>query len=397
MDYKDFFAEKLEALRAEGNYREFIEISRQAGQFPLATQMKAPSSKSVVVWCSNDYLGMGQMRAVCEAMMKGIDRTDTCLDADAEANHLAADLAEHHQKEDAVLFTSGYLSNYEVLKTLGRQLPDCVILSDERNHASMIEGIRASGAKKRIWRHNDVADLESHLSRLAPNQAKIIAFESVYSMDGDVAPIPEICDVAERFGALTYVDEVHAVGMYGNHGAGIAEQLNCMDRLDIIEGTLAKAYGIVGGYVTASRTICEFIRQHVPDNTEVFSLPTGASAAARVSLRHLRWSTYERKRQRQAVRDLRQKLDAAGIPHIENPSHIVPVIVGDPVKCKALTDALLFDYGIYVQPINYPTVPRGTERLRINPGPLHTKDQATELVNALSTLWRQLGLSCQAA
>ncbi|MEM6663622.1 MAG: 5-aminolevulinate synthase, partial [Pseudomonadota bacterium] len=306
---------------------------------------------------------------------------------------LERELADLHGKEAALLFTSGYVSNFAALGTLGAQLPDCVILSDALNHASMIEGIRHSRAEKRIWKHNDVEDLDRQLSKIEPGRPKLIAFESVYSMDGDIAPIAEICDVADRHGAMTYLDEVHAVGMYGPRGGGIAEREGLMDRVTVIEGTLAKAYGVIGGYITASEALCDFIRSFSSGFIFTTALPPAVAAGAKEAVKHLKTSEIERAQQRRAVKMLRAKLDAAGIPHQDNPSHIIPVMVGDPVKCKMISDILLNDYGIYVQPINYPTVPKGTERLRFTPGPLHTAADIDHLVRALSALWSQCALA----
>jgi len=404
MDYEGYFEDRLSALKNEGNYRVFADLERRSGDFPRAARHVGTGGNAgthdVTVWCSNDYLGMGQHRAVREAMIETIEACGAGAGGTRNisgTNHqhvlLEAELADLHGKEAALLFTSGYVSNFASLGTLGATIPGCVILSDALNHASMIEGIRHSRAEKRIWKHNDVADLDRQLADLDPDRPKLVAFESVYSMDGDIAPIAEICDVAERHGAMTYLDEVHAVGMYGPRGGGVAEQEGLMDRLTVIEGTLAKAYGTMGGYIAASAALCDYVRSFSSGFIFTTALPPAVAAGARVAVRHLKWSTHERKQQRRAVASLRAKLDRQGIPHLPNPSHIIPVMVGDPVKCKMISDILLDDYGIYVQPINYPTVPKGTERLRFTPGPLHSEADIEHLVGALSALWSQCALA----
>ncbi|MEM1163560.1 MAG: 5-aminolevulinate synthase [Pseudomonadota bacterium] len=400
MDYERFFQSRLDDLRDEGNYRIFANLERRVGAFPRAGRHVDGEVRDVTVWCSNDYLGMGQRDSVREAMKAAIDASGAGAGGTRNisgTNHhhvlLEQELADLHGKEAALLFTSGYVSNFAALGTLGAQLPDCVILSDALNHASMIEGIRHSRAEKRIWKHNDVEDLDRQLSKIEPGRPKLIAFESVYSMDGDIAPIAEICDVADRHGAMTYLDEVHAVGMYGPRGGGIAEREGLMDRVTVIEGTLAKAYGVIGGYITASEALCDFVRSFSSGFIFTTALPPAVAAGAKEAVKHLKTSEIERAQQRRAVKMLRAKLDAAGIPHQDNPSHIIPVMVGDPVKCKMISDILLNDYGIYVQPINYPTVPKGTERLRFTPGPLHTAADIDHLVGALSALWSQCALA----
>ncbi|MEM0944815.1 MAG: 5-aminolevulinate synthase [Pseudomonadota bacterium] len=400
MDYEGFFQDQLTALKGEGNYRVFADLERRVGDFPRARRHVEGRNHDVTVWCSNDYLGMGQFQAVREEMVRVIEDCGAGAGGTRNisgTNHyhvlLERELADLHGKEAALLFTSGYVSNFASLGVLGSRLPGCVILSDALNHASMIEGIRHSRAEKRIWKHNDVEDLDRQLSQIEPGRPKLIAFESVYSMDGDIAPIAEICDVADKHGAMTYLDEVHAVGMYGPHGGGIAEREGVMHRLTLIEGTLAKAYGTLGGYIAGSAALCDFVRSFSSGFIFTTALPPAVAAGARVAVRHLKWSDHERQRQREAVAHLRARLDAHGIPHQPNPSHIVPVMVGDPVKCKMISDILLDDYGIYVQPINYPTVPKGTERLRFTPGPLHTAEDIEHLVRALGSLWSQCALS----
>ncbi|MEM8569717.1 MAG: 5-aminolevulinate synthase [Pseudomonadota bacterium] len=400
MDYDSLFRQHLDALRDEGNYRVFAELERERGAFPRARRHIDGSVCDVTVWCSNDYLGMGQHPDVLAAMHEAIDRCGAGAGGTRNisgTNHghvqLEAELADLHHKEAALLFTSGYVSNWASLGTLGSKLEGCVILSDALNHASMIEGIRHSRAEKRIWKHNDPEDLDRQLSKIEPARPKVVAFESVYSMDGDIAPIAEILDVAEAHGAMTYLDEVHAVGLYGPRGGGVAEERGLADRVTLIEGTLGKAFGVVGGYITGSTALVDFIRSFASGFIFTTALPPSVAAAARVSIQHLKKSNEERMQHREMVAKLRARLDALGIPHLSNPSHIVPVMVGDPVKCKIISDILLDDYGIYVQPINYPTVPKGTERLRFTPSPLHTDDDLDRLTQALSALWSQCALS----
>jgi len=398
MNYQDFFSSELTRLQDEGNYREFAELERHRGQFPAATCHNGPGE--VTIWCSNDYLGMGQHPKVLHAMHTALDRTGagaggTRNISGTTHDHvlLEAELADLHGKEAALLFTSGYVSNWAALGTLAARIPNCVVLSDALNHASMIEGIRHSRAQKVIWQHNDLADLEAKLAALPLEQPKLIAFESVYSMDGDIAPIREICDLADRYNAMTYLDEVHAVGLYGPRGGGIAEQEGLMDRLTVIEGTLGKAFGVVGGYIAASTELCDFVRSFASGFIFTTALPPSVAAGAAASIHHLKESSAEREVQQQRVADVRARLDAIGLPHIENPSHIIPIMVGDPVKCKFISDALLKDHGIYIQPINYPTVPKGTERLRITPSPVHSDEQTLQLINALEMLWTQCQLA----
>ena len=400
MNFDALFQAQLDTLKEEGNYRYFAELERQCGKFPRAANHVDGQTRDVTVWCSNDYLGMGQNPLVMDAMCEAVQRTGTGAGGTRNisgTNHdhllLEAELADLHGKESALLFTSGYVSNWAALSTLGSRLENCVILSDSGNHASMIEGIRHSKAEKMIWKHNDVADLEAKLQALPANAPKIVAFESVYSMDGDIAPIEAILDVAEKYGAMTYLDEVHAVGLYGPRGGGVAEQEGLMDRVTLIEGTLGKAYGVVGGYITGSAALCDFIRSFASGFIFTTALPPAVAAAARTSIAHLKQSDTERMKQREQVAKLRAGLDRAGIPHMMNASHIVPVMIKDPVKTKMLADYLMDEWGIYVQPINYPTVPKGTERLRFTPSPLHTDEDIAHLLNALSALWKQCALA----
>jgi 5-aminolevulinate synthase len=403
MDYARKLRDALDAVHREGRYRVFADLKRRRGAFPAAEHFGgAPQSRArpITVWCSNDYLGMGQHPAVIAAMHEAVDAVGAGSGGTrniAGTTHyhveLEAELADLHRKEAALLFTSAYVANDATLSTLAQLLPGCVIFSDEKNHASMIAGIRHGGGPKRIWRHNDLADLEAKLKELDRDTPKIIAFESVYSMDGHIAPIAEICDLAQRYGALTYLDEVHAVGLYGPRGGGIAEAHGVMERVDIINGTLAKGFGVMGGYIAASRDCCDAIRSYASGFIFTTSLAPALAAGALASIRHLKGSELERARLHARARELKQRLTDAGLPVVSNPSHIVPVTVGDPVHCKAVTDALLDGYGIYVQPINYPTVPRGTERIRLTPSPVHTDQQMDHLVNALTELWEACPLS----
>ena len=398
IDYLEHFERSIDALRQERRYRVFVDLERQAGRFPKAMLHGPDGQREVTVWCSNDYLGMGQHPMVIEAMVDAAQRmgagaggTRNISGTHHAVVELEEELADLHDKEAALVFTSGYVSNLAAIATLARLLPNCLILSDALNHNSMIEGVRASGAEKRIWRHNDLAHLEELLIR-AGNRPKLIAFESVYSMDGDIAPIAAICDLAEKYNAMTYIDEVHAVGMYGLRGGGIAQREGLAHRIDVIEGTLAKAYGTLGGYIAARRTVVDAVRSHAPGFIFTTTLPPPVAAAAMTSVRHLKRSQAERQGQQAAVRATKAALRDAGLPALDNDTHIVPLLVGDAERCKQASDLLLERHGIYIQPINYPTVPRGTERLRITPTPLHDDTLIEALRDALVDVWQTLAL-----
>ena len=398
MDFEAHFRGELDKLKSEGNYRIFAELERKCGTFPRAGH-HGEGPDHVTVWCSNDYLGMGQNPLVVEAMVRTVRSCGTGAGGTRNisgTNHhhvqLERELADLHGKEAALLFTSGYVSNWASLSTIGSRIPGAVILSDAENHASMIEGIRHSRADKVIWKHNDPEDLNRKLAAVG-DRPKIVAFESVYSMDGDICPMEEIVEVAEKHGAMTYLDEVHAVGMYGPRGGGISEERGLAHRIDVIEGTLGKAFGCVGGYITASAAMVDFVRSFASGFIFTTALPPAVAAAAKASIAHLKTSSVEREGQRDRVRRLRAALDARGIPHMPNDSHIVPVPIGDPVKCRQISDILMQDYGVYVQPINYPTVPKGTERLRLTPSPHHSDADIDHLVGALDALWRQCALA----
>jgi 5-aminolevulinate synthase len=400
LDYDRIFKAAIDRLHGEGRYRVFIDILRTKGNYPNAQCFHGHNGpKPITVWCSNDYLCMGQHPAVVEAMERAIREVGAGSGGTRNIGgnthlhvELEAELASLHGKEGALLFTSGYVSNEAALSTLGKLLPGCVIFSDELNHASMIAGIKSSGCDKRIFRHNDLEHLEQLLMEVPADTPKLIAFESVYSMDGDVAPIASICDLADQYGALTYLDEVHAVGMYGEHGGGISERDGVAGRVTIIEGTLGKAFGVMGGYVAADRTIIDCIRSYAPGFIFTTSLSPVLVAGALASVRHLKESAEEREAQQFAAAALKARFAEAGLPVMESETHIVPLLVGCPVKAKRISDILLAEYGLYVQPINFPTVPRGTERLRFTPGPRHSEAMMDELTEALAEVWDRLEL-----
>ena len=400
MDYRGIFEEAVDVLRQEKRYRVFADLERIAGKFPRAVfRDQSDNAREITIWCSNDYLGMGQNEHVIAAMQEtagrlgvGAGGTRNISGTNRPLVELERSLADLHRKEAALVFTSGFVSNEAAIATIARLLPDCVIFSDQLNHASMIQGVRQSGMQKQIFRHNDVAHLRELLAATDRKRPKLICFESVYSMDGDVAPIRAICDLAEEFGALTYIDEVHAVGLYGPRGGGMAEREGLMERIDIIEGTLAKGFGVMGGYIAANRAIIDAVRSYAPEFIFTTALPPALCAAARASIEHLKVSQVERAQHARQVRLTHEILAEAGLPVLPTETQIVPVIVGDARLCKAASDALLDKHNIYIQPINYPTVPKGTERLRITPTPLHSDEMIIELRHALVSVWAQLEL-----
>jgi 5-aminolevulinate synthase len=400
MSLRDHFHSYLDSVRREDRYRVFADLERHAQRPPYATWRSGGASREVVVWCSNDYLGMGRHAAVIGAMVEtarrmgaGAGGTRNISGNSHAVVALEAELADLHRKEAALAFTSGFVSNEAALGTIGRLLPNCLVLSDEKNHASMIAGIRACGAEKRIFRHNDLGHLEALLQEAGQDRPKVIAFESLYSMDGDIAPIGRVCDLATKFGALTYLDEVHAVGLYGLRGAGIAERDGVMDRVDVIEGTLAKGFGVVGGYIAADAVICDAIRSAAPSFIFTTAMPPAVAAAATHSIKHLKRSVAERMAHRLQVDKTRRALREKGIPMMPSQSHIIPVPVGDPAVCREASTLLLERFAIYIQPINYPTVPKGTERLRITPTPFHNDQLIDELALALREVWDRLELT----
>jgi 5-aminolevulinate synthase len=398
MDYQSFFTSALDRLQSERRYRVFADIERKAGQFPQALWHSPEGPKPITVWCSNDYLGMGQNRDVTRAMVEAAWRLGTGAGGTRNISgtshpivELEAELADLHGKEAALVFTSGYVSNQTGIATLAKLIPNCLILSDALNHNSMIEGVRHSGCDKVVFRHNDLDHLEE-LLKAAGDRPKLIVFESVYSMDGDISPIHAICDLAERYNAMTYIDEVHAVGMYGPRGGGIAERDGAMHRLDVIEGTLGKAFGVMGGYLTGTRAVIDAVRSFANGFIFTTALPPAVAAAATASIRYLKASSAERQKQQRQVAKTKQVLSGLGLPVMDTVTHIVPVMVGDAEACKAASDRLLEKHGIYIQPINYPTVPRGTERLRITPGPFHSDAHIHVLGAALVEVWTALKL-----
>ncbi|MEM6460605.1 MAG: 5-aminolevulinate synthase [Pseudomonadota bacterium] len=399
MDYRGIFQDAVDQLHAEKRYRVFANLERIVGKFPRAVYRTDGTAREVTVWCSNDYLGMGQhdsvISALCETastMGSGAGGTRNISGTNHPLVELELELADLHSKDAALVFTSGFISNEASISTIARLLPNCLVLSDELNHSSMIEGVKRSGCEKRIFRHNDLQHLEELLRSADPHRAKLIVFESVYSMDGDIAPIEGIADLADKYGAMTYIDEVHAVGMYGARGGGITERDGLAHRIDVIEGTLAKAFGALGGYITGSRSVIDAVRSYAPGFIFTTALPPAIAAAATTSIRHLKLSQNERTQHQEQVRATKAALADAGLPVMPSETHIVPLLVGDPELCKMASDRLLDVHGIYIQPINYPTVPRGTERLRITPSPFHDQQLIGELCSALTEVWATLGI-----
>ena len=399
-NYSEIFKNSLDKLKSEGNYRIFADLEKLAGNFPQALNYKDNSVSEVTVWCSNDYLGMSQNQDVLDSMTNALKKVGAGSGGTRNisgTNHyhvlLERELCYLHQKEAALLFNSGYLANQATLSTLGKKIPNCIFFSDEKNHASMIQGIKNSGAKKVIFKHNNLDDLERNLKKFPKSQPKIIAFESVYSMDGDFSPIKSICSLAQKYNALTFLDEVHAVGIYGERGAGVAERDKVMDEVDIIQGTLAKAFGVIGGYITAKKETIDFVRSFSSGFIFTTSLPPCIAAGAYASIRHLKFSSSEREKLFKVVSDLKNALKKNNIPFIDNKSHIIPVIIGDPMLCKKASQMLLDDFQVYVQPINYPTVPKGEERLRITASPQHTSKMIKKLVTALCSVYKNLEIN----
>jgi 5-aminolevulinate synthase len=399
MDYRGYFRAAIERLQSERRYRVFADLERIAGRFPHARWHSPQGVRDVVIWCSNDYLGMGQHPKVVGALVETATRMGSGAGGTRNisgTNHplveLERELADLHGKEAALVFTSGYISNQTGIATIAKLMPNCLILSDAFNHNSMIEGVRQSGAEKKIWRHNDLDHLEALLREAAPERPKLIVFEGLYSMDGDTAPVARICDLAEHYGAMTFVDEVHAVGMYGPRGGGIAERDGAMGRVDVIEGTLAKAFGCLGGYIAASAEVVDAVRSYAPSFIFTTALPPAICAAATAAIRHLKSSSWERERHQDRAARTKAVLTAARLPVMASATHIVPVFVGDPEKCKMASDVLLSEHGIYIQPINYPTVPRGSERFRITPSPYHDDGLIDALAEALVDVWQRFGL-----
>ncbi|MBH43265.1 MAG: 5-aminolevulinate synthase [Rickettsiales bacterium] len=403
MNYKSFFNNNLKNIKDEGRYRTFADLEKIAGKFPQALNYNGDKVKEVTVWCSNDYLGMSQNQNVLAKMQEALQKVGAGSGGTRNisgTNHyhvlLERELCYLHQKESALLFNSGYLANLATLSTLGKNLPDCTFLSDEKNHASMIQGIKHSNAKKKIFKHNNLNDLENLLKKIPLSSSKIVVFESVYSMDGDFAPIKEIVNIAKKYNALTYIDEVHAVGIYGKRGAGVSEKFGVMKEIDILQGTLAKAFGVMGGYITGNKEIIDFIRSNASGFIFTTSLPPCIAAGAYTAMRHLKFSNFEREQQEKVVNDLKKALENANIPFKDNNSHIIPVMIGNAKLCRLASQKLLEEFDIYVQPINYPTVPVGTERLRISPTPLHNDIMIKKLVNALKIIFSELNIKVAA-